>query len=1070
MMQFESESLLDRHVDQTIDFTVIRAEMRRLADQGLYLDNYEYVKSQLGDDLLQWPGCEGGLLALRIADCLGGTQLANVLTYRLGRLYPDNLEVRFLRTMQKLSRQPLARVWLQIRDQQLETDDPELQSQWAVVKGLILCGMRDFDRGFELLEQGHSLLPDDPRPVLRIATAHLSNDRLDLAIQTCRDAVAMIPSYPPSIQTLSHLLLQDNQVDEAFEVLRDSIGTTQSGGCRLQLASMEIQRRQYAAAKELIGDLEDYFPLADPARNGRAKQDSVRSSLAKMRSELACYDGDYETAIALAHEANNKFHDTLVENLKNNREGGKRKRLDVPFVRQNDVTCAPATLAMLSAYWGIEVDHDAVVNEICYDGTAPVRQRAWAEANGMVVREFRLTEQVAHQLIDAEIPFGISSVDPGGGHINVVCGYDSRRGVLLMQDPGTWHGIEALLREFIEQYQAFGPRGLVLIPQGKQSLLEGIEMPDVDRYDQQHAIAIALQKHDRDDAVAILDSMRSSDPDNLITLWSEVELARYDFNLPQRLNVIQKLRENFPDTELLTLAECDLLAMIDRQDKVIERLRECVRGETPSIESRLRLLTRLESESDSEEKHEQLRRILKDAPTNPEGLSQEAILLWDRMQRDDALELLRLASMTGERDEDHARRYLAAAARMNRQDEAIEVMRVRFEKHGHASGQPGMTYAYALARTTHADRAAEVIRKALQVRPEDGDLLCEAASALGRFEKPSVGLELLENATIPLPKDQVLYAKANLALSAGQPDEALEALLDLHHLQPMNFDAVSRIADLKATVGGIGGAIEFLERITCRHPHCRGLLSITAEYMHRAARYEDAVGYLDRILETCDFDAWAWRERSLVCSAAGWYDEAYRSAVRGLECERSAMSYNILAEAESGQGDVESAVNHCRQAVQLDCDYPPAMLTWVKLCKNEDENKETLDEIFQQLVFQHSNGDGVIAYKRFSTGFVDDAKLCSQYQQLREVRPDVLTMHTIAADHHAIASVSLKPRKSSVALKNVSATYPNIGNILGKCILPKMTCQLRLKRSRKRWNWIPLTAISPFAPPRFTKQ
>ncbi|WP_436717666.1 tetratricopeptide repeat protein [Roseiconus lacunae] len=1020
-----------------IDFETVRKQLRRLSDKGLYLDAFQYAKSILGEDLYQWPDCQGGLIALKMADRLGGSQLSDVLTYRMGRRFPDDPEVRFLRTMQKLSRQPLARVWLQIRDQNLDTDDPELVSNWCVVKGLILCGMRDFDRGFEWLETGRELVPDDPRPLLRIATSYLCSDQMTRAIETCRTALELLPGFPPTIQTLSHLLLQDNQIDEAFDLLYRSIESNQSGSCRLQLATMEIQNRQYKKASELVENIEEFFPLADPLRDGRAKRDSVRSTIAKIRSELACHAGDLETSICLAHKANNPFHDTLAKNLENHGKQGKRVRLKVPFVRQNDVTCAPATLAMLSAYWGLEVDHDSVVDEICYDGTAPVKQRVWAESQGLIAREFRMTESSAQALIDAKIPFGISTVDPGGGHINVVCGYDSRRGVLLMQDPGTWHGIEALLKEFIEQYEAFGPRGLVLIPSDQKERLDAIELPDADKYDQQHAIAVALQHHDRDQAVRILETLQTSSPDHPIALWSETELARYDMNLPLRLKSIQSLRDKFPKNQLLTIAECDLLSMIDRQDKVIERLRECVKGETPSTESRLRLLMLLESEDDREERNDLLRQILKTAPTNPDGLSQESIRLWDEMKRDDALELLRLAAMSGERDEDHARRFLAAATRMNRKDEAIAILKERFEKHGHASGNPGLTYAYALARTTHADRAADVIREALAKRPDDAELLCEAASALGSFEKPSVGLELLENATIALPADQVLYAKANLAISDGHPKDALQAMLELYELQPMNFDAVNRIAELKADLEGLDSALTFLEAITSKFPHCRSLLSVTAEYLHRAARYKEAVEYLDRILETCDYDAWAWRERSLVCAAAGWYDEAHRSATRGLECERSAMSYNILAEALVGRGELDAARANCRLAMQSDCDHAPAMLTWIKLCENEAETRQILGEIFQQLIEQPSNGDGVIAYKRFSTGIVEDSELCEQLDGLRAVRPDVLIMHKVAADHHCECKRFDVAEKTLTDVQDRFSHLPEYWQFLGEVFLSK---------------------------------
>ncbi len=998
-MPFEDDTLSLDAAPQSVDYETLQDEIRQKTNRGLYLDAYELAKSRLGQQILQWPDRKGRIIGSRMADCLGGDQLANALTFRLGRDFPDDPEVMYMTTLQKLARRPLARMWVTMRDQELPTDDHELQAMWVILKGIILAGMRDFDRGFELLQRGRELLPDDPRPLLRLASAYANSDSIDLAIQSCRDALQVMPHYTAGVQTLAHFLSQDNQVEESFELLEEAVRTTQSGGCRLQLARMMIHRKDYDQAAALVDGIEDWFPLADPLRKGRAKRDSVWSTIANVRSELAQFAGDHQQAIHWAEIANTKFHDTLAENIAAKKDTGRRVELKVPFVLQKHVTCAPATLTMLSAFWGIEVDHDNVVDEICYDGTAPVKQRAWAEANGMVAREFRVTESSAQALIDAGIPFGLSSIDPGGGHINVVYGYDSRRGVFLIQDPGYWYGIESLVAEFIERYEAFGPRGFLLVPADKQSLLDQIELPDADAFDQQYAIAVALLKHDREAATKILESMESQAPDHWLTLWSQVEVARYDVNAPVRLKAIEKLRELFPGNEILTLAACDLLSLLDRQDLVIKRLRECVGGELPSTESRLRLIELLEGQSDAQERAQQLRLVLRYSPMNPEGLFQESVRLWELRQRDQALELLRLAAMSGERDENHARRYLSAAAQMDRQQEAIGVLKERFERHGNASGQPGMTYAYALEFTTHADHAIQAIHETLRRRPDDGDLICEAASALGRLDSPAAGDRLMSDATIPLPEDQVLFAKANLAVSDGRLQDALAALLDVQKIQPLNPDVVQRIAELKHDLGGFDQSLDYLKSLVEQFPHCRSLLSITAEYLHRAARYDEAIEYLDRILSTCDYDAWAWRERSLVCTAAGRYDEAHQDAARALDCERSAMSYSILADALVGKGQIAEAEENYRAAVLKDCDHVPAILSWSKICENESESRRVMEEVYEQLVDQQSSGAGLYAYHRLVSGLLGQDELAENLQRMRRVRPDVFMTHKLLAAH-----------------------------------------------------------------------
>lgn len=66
-------------------------------------------------------------------------------------------------------------------------------------------------------------------------------------------------------------------------------------------------------------------------------------------------------------------------------------RLEVPFTRQHSMTCAPATLSSLAAYWGRRHEHLAIAEAICHDGTPWHKERNWAREQGFLTREFRLT-------------------------------------------------------------------------------------------------------------------------------------------------------------------------------------------------------------------------------------------------------------------------------------------------------------------------------------------------------------------------------------------------------------------------------------------------------------------------------------------------------------------------------------------------------------------------------------------------------------------------------------------------------------------------------------------------------
>ena len=87
--------------------------------------------------------------------------------------------------------------------------------------------------------------------------------------------------------------------------------------------------------------------------------------------------------------------------------------LPVGFVRQHYQTCAPATLAALSRYWSLAADHLEIAERICYDGTPNHSERSWAEEQGFVVREFTADWIMACALIDAGIPFTLTTTWPG---------------------------------------------------------------------------------------------------------------------------------------------------------------------------------------------------------------------------------------------------------------------------------------------------------------------------------------------------------------------------------------------------------------------------------------------------------------------------------------------------------------------------------------------------------------------------------------------------------------------------------------------------------------------------------
>ncbi|MCO8122713.1 C39 family peptidase [Stieleria sp. TO1_6] len=994
------ESPENRRFDQHRQRLAIYHEIDALCRSSRQLDALELGRNALGENVQQWVGVQGQLAAVELATLLGGDQLADVLTYRLGRQQPDHAEVILTRTLQRLGRSPVARLWLEFKDTELPTDDPLIQARWIGLKGRMLAGLNDFDRALELCGIAIRIAPDAPEPHLDQAHVLAASGQLQRAVAACRSAFEIAPRHGSTVLALTDYLLQFNQINEAFSRIGELVDHGQSGASRLQMAGMLIQRQRYNQATKVLEGIETFFPLADPLRGGRPKHGTVLATVCALRSDLAYHSGDLERSSKWAQLAGDDFYRSIAAQLATPTDDGKRVELNVPYTLQEQVSCTPATLTMLSSYWGIDVDHEKVVDQVCCNGSVPVKPRRWATDNGMLAREFRVTFEVAQQLIDAGIPFSVSTITPSGGHVQVVCGYDSRRGVLLIQDPASWCVSEILPAEMIDNQRAFGPRGLLLLPPDKASLLDAIDLPDADHYDQHHAIAVALENHDRESASTVVRDLQRTCSDHWMTRWACLNLARYDANVPLQLELTRQLLSEFPNNDVLWLWETDLMKLIDRPEQVIARLRLAVDKRRAPQSTRLSLLQLLHQDANRDECESLLRCVLRDTPNLSAGLVIEAARLWNRSRPDDALELYRLAATSGEVDQRYARDYLMTAKRMGCHKDALDVLRRRFEKHGRFNRSCGMTYALALEDALRTEDAVGVVHQAIEQRPQDAELICQAARFLGRTQSPQDGLKLLDSAATKLPQQAELRTRAILAEWDGRSTDALKCYLELATQYPLDVELSGTIAALFVDLRGHHDAIQYLSAMTDRFPHCRPLLASTVLQNKSAGRFFEAVEFVDRMLITSYDDGWCWRQRSELGGNCGWEDQSLEDAQRAVECDYGAPSLKVRADALVHAQRLQDAHDDYRQSIQLDCDYSPAIESWMLICDDDAERQQNLEFIFDQLVQQRTKGSGLTAYYGVASAVLDPAILTQQLQQICDICPTGATARLLLATHY----------------------------------------------------------------------
>jgi hypothetical protein len=137
-----------------------------------------------------------------------------------------------------------------------------------------------------------------------------------------------------------------------------------------------------------------------------------------------------------------KFYEVYEPVAEGQQREARRVHHKVPYVRQDELTCAPATLSAVLRWFGVDVPHDEAAGQITYTGTPDYRLHAFCKERGLEVRPFQFEEDAAKRLLDLGLPFCLGTRAPESGHLQALVGYDEDLGVWLVREPGVHHWIE----------------------------------------------------------------------------------------------------------------------------------------------------------------------------------------------------------------------------------------------------------------------------------------------------------------------------------------------------------------------------------------------------------------------------------------------------------------------------------------------------------------------------------------------------------------------------------------------------------------------------------------------------
>lgn len=770
------------------DFSCAVAQATALYERGLYL--------QARDLLEPWGSPKTWLGAARIfgsrlATNLGGARLGDYLATTAYRRAPKSAEANLYYGYHLLSTRGPWPAWDLLRNAEgLDGLTPSVHASILATRGHI-CGLfRDRLAVEQTFARAHELDPSSPWVWTEESCAWEKLDEPEKAMEAVRRAYELTPSYRPTIQQLVQLLINACRDEEAEAVLTSTTSRLESGYLYQQWLVALSEREDWVRMPGFCAEARRLLPWAEKP---------LLDWIAAREIDAYCGLKDFDQALALAERQ--PEGEKLCERIRGLSGHARKIKLNVPFIRQDDATCAPASLASVAAYWQWDVTHDEIAEAVCYGGTYPHGLREWVEKRGWIVREFQVTWDSTRQLIDRGVPFLLATSDVGSGHMQVVEGYDEGWGSLLIRDPNFRHHRAVEAAPFLQRYEAFGPRGFVIYSRAEAVRLDGLELPCQAGFDRLYQFSLALQNNARSVAATRVTEMTAAGDVPFLLFTARLALADYDANPLEKLRCLEDMeaagfRHPLLQAMRLSLIRdfrplADYLAALEaaadiRQNKELwdPTYLLTLAGELSSDEANFRRVRRL------------FRRYHAINWRDAGALSFWGQQLWTRQEREPALDLMRFSCTSADKVEQFASSYFWAAYLAGREHEAIETLQERVIRYGAKSYWPSRTLYSVFRALFRDDEAFAVLAEAVKARPADGDLILFTAYERAIAGAREEGARLLAEAEHKVRRSDWLRTAARLATLEGAADQEKLYWEEVARLEPFALDAQAEVARL----------------------------------------------------------------------------------------------------------------------------------------------------------------------------------------------------------------------------------------------------------------------------------
>ena len=957
------------------------AHLKQLYRQGLFRQALNTAEQAWGP-WRQVDACERRIFLARTLSNLGLTRSSDALLLRTWRQNRDDVQARYyyLRT---IARRHGAFIGLQRMQAMIEPDalSCDTRAEWLGFKANLYAQYRDWPRAQTLLTQAKALGSESFWLAMEEAYVLEKQDRYQDALNAI-EPLALHHHYCPAILLSAYLYALLGRQDEAVTLLHHHAQRMESVPLYLQLYAMFQEYKVADGACWCIEQARALIPEDDQA---------LGEELAISAFSLAYLEEDMSAALTALEHVRTPYYRLIKKNMEQADLEDQPVLLEVPFVRQHHMTCAPATLTAISHYWAQSAEHLEIVEQICYDGTPHQAERHWAEEKGWRCKEFTLNEDVAIALLDRGVPFTLSTVEPGSAHLQAVVGYDRRKGVYLLRDPYYPTLQELLIEEAGKYYASSGPRCFVLLPQEQAHLLDDITFPETQFYDRYYAVQCALKKHQRDVAEEQIRVLKEQDSGQRLTLWARRSLARYDSDYKAELDCVDALLTLYPDDLNLQADKAYLLAELGQHRAQIQFLEEAVitNHHHPHITRMLADCLRHDQRQYGQTT-KLLLSILSRQPFNAAAIWSLASVYWNQeSERAHAFELYRLCASLEDKNEQYISSYFKAARYFKKTDEALDTLRKRVADLGERSANPYVSLYHALSAVSRDPEAIAILEEAKVKHGDDSYLLktlLEAYLYNGMFDKM---VALHQQAKSYLSRIEWLYLAAQLFRYRNEPKKERDCYQKILREQPLHYGVITAYVELLSKYYDVEDALKFIDNRLAISPNDKRLLTLRLDKL--SERPDDSYKkYLNEFIERFANDSEAHLRLARYAISSRDLDTAHRSIEQALNiAPESVEAHTLLGDLYVLQGESGEAKACFKKAISLFADAPNVFSKLLDCCNSIEEKQNELVFIHQALMEQTSYGTGILAYKDCAINIIDDEHLLGFLKQAVEIRPDL---------------------------------------------------------------------------------